>query len=390
MNWMRYGKTLLTGLAAAVFAALVCFVLCWLNVSIQQEQADYETAYSQVPVTVTVTNLTGTRSDQLSLPYWVAHLFQAETSGQWFQDLRIKARHTVNDSCDFYGFTLVGVSHIDLAPELSAYKGGSVTYYPGYDESMFASEEFLVLIPEGMEDYVNADGTVTFAFHCEHRDYPDKFVEAKMTFTVAGTYSSGDARNLYCPYWAVDRVYTRTYCEWNIDCISATLADNTTLDEFKAFAAEWFAEPDPSGQRTPWDFSSYTYYPYALDIDETMLRRVSAALGASVAINQFAATLVFLFSAGAGFFVGFLTVRGRKREIILMRALGKANLSIYRDFAAEQMVFILVGAAAGGAFFAWQPLWRLALFVGIYFAGLSAALIVFLRSRLLTGTKEEA
>lgn len=389
----RYWKTILSGMGVALFAALISFVLCWLNLSIQKEKEDYEVAYAQVPVEVTVTNLTGTRSDNLAIPVWVGHLFQEGASSSWFEDLRIKARHMVNNRCDFEGFELIGISNIDLAPELSVHKGVTINYYPGFDESMFAVEEFLVLIPEEMAQCVDEDGTVTLAFRCAHRDYPlsePVFVEAELTFTVAGVYSSAGRSALYCPYWAVDRVYTRTCCDWEIDSISATLSDNSKLEEFRGFAAEWFAKPNISGEKTPWDFASYTYYPHALDIDDTMLRRVSAALGASIAINQFAAVVVFIFSAGAGFFVGFLMIRNRKREILLMRTLGKADLAIYRDFSIEQMVFILAGALIGGAFFAWRPMGRLALFVGIYFTGLSAALTVFLRSRLLTGTKEEA
>lgn len=393
MSMERYRKTILSGLGVALFAALISFVLCWLNMSIQQEKADFEVAYAQVPVEVTVTNLTGTRTDKLSIPAWVGHLFQEGASSTWFKDLRIKARHTVNDTCDFENFELIGISNIDMAPELNAHKGVTISYNSGFDESMFATEELLVLIPEEMSHCVDGDGTITLAFRCAHRDYPlsdPVFVETELTFIVAGTYSSVGRMALYCPYWAVDRVYYSTYCNWEIDSISATLLDNSKLEEFREFAAEWFAEPNISGEKTPWDFSSYTYYPYALDINDMMLRRVSAALGASVAINQFAATMVFIFSAGAGFIVGFLMIRSRKREILLMRTLGKADLDIYRDFAIEQMIFILAGALIGGAFFAWQPMGRLALFVGIYFTGLSAALTVFLRSRLLTGTKEEA
>ncbi len=392
MNTERYKGILLQGLGIALFAGLIAFVLCWLNVSIQQEKADYEIAYAQVPVEVTVTNLTGSRTDRLAMPAWVESLFQ-NNEGIWFQDLKIKARHTVNDSCAFVNYELVGISSIDLAPELYAQKGAAIHYYEGFDETLFANQELLVLIPENMVHCVQEDGTVTLAFRCPHRDYPlsdGVIVEAEMTFTVAGTYAAGDSLSLYCPYWAVDRVYDRTCCEREIDSISATLTDNHKLEEFRDFAAQWFAEPNISGEKTPWDFAFYTYYPYALDIDDLMLRRVSAALGASIAINQCAATLVIIFSAGAGFFVGFLMIRSRKREILLMRTLGKADLAIYRELASGQMVFILAGALAGGACFAWQPVGRLVLFVGIYFTGLSAALAVFLRSRLLTGTKEEA
>ena len=99
--------------------------------------------------------------------------------------------------------------------------------------------------------------------------------------------------------------------------------------------------------------------------------------------------LVFVLTAGAGFLIGFLMVRSRKRDIDLMRTMGTSNGLIYLSFAAEQMLCLIVGTAAGAATYTWQPLIPLVIFMGIYFAGLSAALIIFLRSNLLTAIKKD-
>jgi hypothetical protein len=72
-----------------------------------------------------------------------------------------------------------------------------------------------------------------------------------------------------------------------------------------------------------------------------------------------------------------------------MRTLGEANGRVYCSFALEQMVCVILGTAAGGAYFAWQPVGRLLLFALIYFVGLSAALLVFLRKNLLSTMKED-
>lgn len=393
---MRLVKTLFKSFCVLIFAALICAILCWLNAANEQEVADFEQVYAQIPVELTVTNLTGNRTDNLGIPEWLGALFDTDSMNSYVRDVQMKARHEINNACDFYGDELMGVTSLELAAELDPYRGAVVNYYPGYDETMFAEDALLCLIPEAMEHCVAEDGTVTLAFRCLKSDpsastsIEDRYVEIEIVFTVAGTYSIGyDCGYLFCPYFAVDYVYVHIGCQKSIDSIHALLADNNKLEDFREFATKWFAEPNVSGEKTPWDFSSYDYYPYALDIDDTMLKQVSAVLGASIAINQFAALMVFILSAGAGFFLGFLMIRSRKREIILMRTLGKANGRIYLDFAFEQMLRLLLGVVIGGAVFAWQPVERLMWFAVVYFVGLSTALIVFLNSKLITNMKED-
>ena len=106
-------------------------------------------------------------------------------------------------------------------------------------------------------------------------------------------------------------------------------------------------------------------------------------------VNELVTLLVFIASALAGFLVGFLVIRSRKREITLMRTLGCSNTRIYEEFALEQLICILCGVLLGGGYTGWQPLWKLAVFVVVNFAGLSTALIVFLNLNLLSTMKEE-
>ena len=99
--------------------------------------------------------------------------------------------------------------------------------------------------------------------------------------------------------------------------------------------------------------------------------------------------MIFLLSAGAGFLTGFLLVRARKREITLMRTVGASQNKIFAEFAWEQMLCVVLGILLGGSYTLWQPFQNLILFSIIYFSGLAAALIVFLRLNLLNVMKED-
>lgn len=388
----RIASSLLSSVGVLLFAIISSTILCSLEVSIQQELADYEKTYAVVPVEVTVTNLTGNRTDRLQIEGWVGDLFEKKTMQDYLNDVKIKMRHEINDkTCAYSGYEIVAVTSQDTVTLLDPVKGGIVNYYSGYDESMFYEENFLCLIPAWMEDEVKEDGTVTVSLCCENQK---TFVESTegFTFTVAGTFDTSlgesDEKVFYCSYQTLAKIQLRMGCERVIDSISGTLKDNSRLEDFKTYAYSWFAIPDVSGEKTHWGVLS-EYYPYAIDINDINLRRVSATLQTSIAINEFSALMVFILTAGAGYFLGFLMVRSRKREIILMRTLGKPNSHIYRDFAMEQMLWVLVGVLAGGAVFLWKPLPRLALFALVYFLGLSGALLLFLHSTLLTTIKED-
>lgn len=387
--WKRFGWCLI----ALAFAAVVCYVVCYLERSSQQAKEEYEVAYQTATVTVAVTNLTGNRRTNMELPKWVSYLFSSNNMlNSYLKDIEQIASHEVNyPACAYYGYDIIGISY-PTAQMLDPYKGGTVTFYPGYDASVLQGDEYVCLVPVWMEDEIGEDGILSISLRCWHERQNATYVQ-EFEFVVVGTYDTvmdkADEQIFYCPFETVGRIHSRMGCELTIDSITAVLIDNFQLEEFKEQAYRWFAPVDPTGEKKEFNQLGYKYYPYALDVDTTTLDRINATMQTTLAINDFTAMLVFLMSAGAGFFLGFLIIRSRKREIILMRTLGRSNFFIYVQYVMEQMVCIVAGTAIGGLAFQWEPIGRLIGFVAIYFLGLSAALLLFLNSTLLTGMKEE-
>ena len=73
----------------------------------------------------------------------------------------------------------------------------------------------------------------------------------------------------------------------------------------------------------------------------------------------------------------------------IMRTMGASHLAIFLELALEQIACVAVGIALGGVYFLWRPMEKLALFGGIYFVGLSVAMVIFLCKNLLTTIKED-
>ena len=159
-----------------------------------------------------------------------------------------------------------------------------------------------------------------------------------------------------------------------------------------------FLEPSPNAKKSSWgvsvDYGTLPYitektYSYALDIDDNNLFDLAAILEDSIKFNRTVTVFVVILSVISGFLVGFLMVRRRKRDILLMRMVGESNARVYVGFALEQMICIILGIAIGGAYYMWNPMDKLAIFAIAYFVALSFALVIFMSKKLIKNVKED-
>ena len=313
--------------------------------------------------------------------------------------LGIEASYLMKFSIEMFEYpntNIIGITSHATPPNLSPSRNCVIIWQDSFDANCLDSgEEMFLLVPEA-SNYLDIDpqtpGTqVLLRFSNTVRvghsyggqiNYEEKVYET--IGTVAGTYTNSiDSRDIYCSFAPLVTCGARIGRSTTLDHVSAKLINNAEIADLRQMCNQWFYDPE-NPEMVPESPKGYT-----LVINDDTLENLAITLENSIAINEICTLLVFVLSAGAGFFLGFLMIRSRKREIILMRTLGKANFAIYIQYALEQMLCIVLGTALGGLVFQWQPVQRLGIFVGIYFLGLSAALILFLNSKLLTTVKEE-
>ena len=400
-------RQLLPALAVLLFAAVLTAVLCRLHKNSQEELKSYEEAYAAVPVFFKVTDLDGSKvKERDGIAGWIVELFSERGIkpnlqpyvGEMHIRASITATHYLTNE---YGWpvlnkynrqmteeaVLTGISSTRVGQELTEGWGGKIYWNEGYDESILLSDELVCLVPESMNYKTKLELEFDYQIVIDGVVWKDTWL--KRTFQVVGYYTDPGNTRIYCPYNTVAWVHAYLSKPKSIEQIGAILNDNTQLDALKETAAKWFAQPNPSGTKTPWGRFGYEYYFYALDIEDGMLTDLSTSMKNSLRLNELVSAVVFALSAGAGFLTGFLVIRSRKREIALMRTMGNRQASIFLELAAEQVLCLTVGIVLGGSYALWQPPERLGLFGGIYCVGLIAALIIFLRKNLLTTIKEE-
>lgn len=389
----RFRRAPLQAIAVILLAAVLCASLCGLHAANISAQLHYEQTCASVPVKLIVTNLSATRSDGLEAPSWVTKVFTSRipknSLKEYVKDVQIKAALKINTLTVggevYTDESLVGITDLEISGEMS--QGSSITWMEGYGEDVFGSDELVCVLPEKLltgNTVLGQDAHLHTVFNEPFFPY----AEHDVTLTIVGTHKQNDTI-VYCPYGVISDIYDYLGKPDEVDAIRATLIDNSLQEEVREIANNWFAVPNPTGEQTSWRYSFYFYYPFALDIDDDLLVSAERTLKISLLINELCAVLVFALSAGASFFVGFLMIRSRKREIALQRTLGTPAFSIFMLFTLEQVLCLAAGIGIGGGFFMFEPPERLAAFAAVYFTGLCLALGIFLSKNLMTTLKED-
>ena len=396
----RFRRAPAFALCVVLLAAVLSAALCGLQAANEYEQKQYEILWETTPVKLVVTNLSATRRDNLALPTFVFQAFNSPKANnnltEYIKDVQMKAQLPM-DGCMLdgeyrTGGGMIGITDTDISGCLYTAGIELIRWADGYDAAVLREAKDVCLIPESWLP-AGADLNRGLTIDCDFSYTVDSAGGGSQTYRatypmkVVGTHTAGESR-VFCPFKTVQRCFGKVSKRLELDCMQATLIDNDLQDEVREVSKAWFAEPNPTGAKTPWDYSWYFYYLYALDIENDQLVNAERTLKTSVLVNQICAFLLFVLSAGASFFAGFLMIRQRKREISLLRTLGTPNWKIFLEFAAEQLLCLLAGTLIGGSFFLWRPFQRLALFTLVYALGLCGALMIFLHSNLLTNLKE--
>lgn len=367
-------------LALLLFSGCVASVLCGLHASSQQAQAHYDSIYDTIEVRCRVTTMTGSRSDNLRMSMNDVKFFTDQYGAasahiaDMVTDVQIKGQQALDG--DLRGYTLYGMTSVELASALHSDNGGHISWCDGFDAHMLAGSEDFCIIPDLLTDRVQ-EGAITLPILMGYTDEPHE-----LTLPVGGVYQGRDIRGVYCPFGVLAELWRSTREPvGSIMAINARVLDNHRIDQLAARAAAHYPPPDPRNVSSS--------QSYALYIDDALLVRAEQTLQSSLLMSRITSVLVVMLTACAGFLLGFLIVRQRGREIVLMRTMGTPTSTIYAGFAFEQMLCVILGALVGGAYFLWLPAERLALFAGIYFIGLTIALLIFLRRNLMITIPEE-
>lgn len=378
-------------LILALFCAAVSIVICSLHSKSEAQRLEYEEAYRTTPVTITpawpteyryykandqdfvvprtntviingrsfeypvTVTVDGMEVDASSgdpiVPLWVVDLFTKEepvkfydVSGEapptelslaeYVKDVQYTLLYNIhsinyerrNGTSAYY---LSGITSLSCVPELSPENDCEITWYEGYDESIFDGDEPICLIPEGKADYYDSgNGEVVIGFELRYVSYEVvngevvkniDIVEPHFTFKIAGTYTGGDWKSVYSSVSAVEKVLNDMDVSVRYDSISATLADNSRLEEFREKMSFCFPEQTTGPDEIPWGYYAndvyHETYLLTLNIDDEALRELTTAYEENCIHNRRVMQTVVVIAAVVGFVIILLIIRSITRDI---------------------------------------------------------------------------
>ena len=184
--------------AVLLFAAVISMIICALHASNEAELRNYEEVWQSVPITVTVTDPKG-KSDDLLIDSWVLDLFERDepvkfydasaekkynssfqlyqsevpvelSLAEYVKDIQVFATQTIKtiNGKNYTGASgttmLYGITSLPCDKQLLPEYGCEITWFDGYDESIFADDDLLCIVPDGMIESYNNDGKVDLYF----------------------------------------------------------------------------------------------------------------------------------------------------------------------------------------------------------------------------------
>ena len=317
---------------------LICLALCAIvagavyaaHSSAEKKLTQYEEAFAAAEVTMNVTTPTGEieENEKFFTYDWVYQLFAEKdpvkfydvSAAEWddsqalnklktevtptelslaeyVKDVKAMISEEINNvsGYTFAGpgrtehYYAYGITSLECAPLLVSEEECEITWFEGYDESVFAGDGLYCLVPDGkLEKYDNGNGeaVVSFYYSAMRHSYVDgELVKEKIerecpyTMKIVGTYTGGDWNSVYCPLLVVKKASSELEDRPSYHYLSATLADNSRLDEFREKMSLCFLEPSPENEDVPWGYYAqssniifaHQYYPFSLDINDEAL-----------------------------------------------------------------------------------------------------------------------
>ena len=232
--------------------------------------------------------------------------------------------------------SLVGVTSALADVSLSPVAGAYMVFFDGYGEDIFRTERRVCVVSESMYGALDPAAPV-LAVTVRSEAGPAEPVEAEL-MVVGLTYGAGNT--VYCPFWTASALGSESDRESAYsELMSALIADNRRVDDFKAAARNHFVAAGVvrDGQL---DALSLTVY-------DGTFNEVIRSLRQNILIINIAAPFVYFISACIGFMASFLLTRRRKPEFAVMRSMGVGKADVFAGALAEQSVLCFAGVFAG-------------------------------------------
>lgn len=384
----RMGRCVVLACIPCVFILLIMDI----NTSLDAQRLQIQTLYETFQIDGVLVEVKTARDDGLIIEPETIALFVSEDSpiASYVQDVGLKREMWYSLDMGDNPFPrgmeelpkLIGINRLSAAlshrrqPDIAFYSGYDETYLLGDDRVCVASAEMAADLPRGPGGLPRIEMSVKNPYNIGGSGY------TQVDFVVIGEHA-GEGGALYCPYNTVTALGremdgAREYASR----LTFAIGDNTQLPRFKEAAAAVFSE---TGQE-----SNHT-----LRIHDSNFYEVVSAIEKSSGLLKIFQPILFCLCAVIGFMASLLSMRGRKREIVILRCLGLGKTNVFHMAMLEQLILSIFGVAVGIVLYGIvRQVWHLyvaeiLICLLCYWTGTMAALAKIVRGDVLAMLKVE-
>lgn len=306
-------------------AYAVIFVLL---MSLQQTMASRRAAMDDLVASMTVqcviTDPAGRQADdlQMSETYYYAFVEECPYT-PYIRNVCLRSAngYEVNGGTGM----LIGMTS-EQADHSTKYNG--VVYDEGWDGTLWHSNEAVCVITADLMELTRLDSTGMRWMDVQGlfdrlpnsgRFKQEKNVSVPLTLRVAGM-ALGE-KTIYCPFNYLRHTRDTGYPDLLLyaDAVSFEVRDNSRIDEFRTLIGEVYAQIDENQPDSHRQFG-------VLFRDAHFLQATREA-ARSLQIMQLIQPVLYTCAMGAGVMLAVIQMRGRKKELAVLRSLGTGSIS---------------------------------------------------------------
>ena len=350
-----------TVLIIVSFLGLLCGSMCLFDSFVEQKEQDVDNAYDRIPVTLVVSNITGTQTSQLDISDYLVNYFlseryvyngeeQPKAFSSYVRDVAAQATvyyTLLNVSGTAENQKLSGITSVLAATDLSASEQAHITYFDGWDHTLFLSNSNVCIVPDNSYNELCNEGNEGNVLEILVRMSPAATQSESIRLNIVGTYPA-DSQTIYCPWAVVSSLQILLDGKITADNLSAIVRDNRELDEFREILKRHFAEVSPSGRQEEIDNSPVLrYHPFAITVHDEELRESINSLNRSLQTLRFSRPIFVGIAAILSFISCFYFFFVRRQDLTIMRILGARRLEIIATTLIETVIFCILSIGLG-------------------------------------------
>ena len=380
MSMLRYAflhlrRNLKNAAVAFVSYIAVLVVILFVQQSVHSRQHTLESMADAIEVRGIIADSFGNQTELLQMDKSYPMLFlQANSISKLVEDVYIKSDFSClvnNQKSKLIAFT-------DEKADQILFHNGDILYHDGWNESVWMTQEMVCAVSQDLKNmcYVADDGItymdITGLFFSKY--YGD-YVEVPITLQVIG---SAIAQNkVYCPYLALQEVCggVKNVSYW-ADSLSFTVKDNTRLDELRTLLLGYFGDSNiqSAGSRRN-----------TVVIKDAEYLRLTGEAQKNLEIMAFLQPILYLCALGAGVMLVVMQMRGRKKEMAVIRSLGAGRLRVMAQSILEYALICLPVTLF--ALLVWRELSPMTV-IGVWLAFMAGALCTIVRFSMIPLVKQ--